>query len=324
MRRMIDPFALGKTQAINFVKKYEAENGPLRSLADIRLTRLQRVWRDDREDLFADILSDVCAGLADPEVAFAAIDMPSMSDNAQADALYGCLLATAFQAAISEPVEDRHSGTPFSLYNASQDNEDKLVDAGLKFYSPEDRLGFHSDGLITENGIHVPKYVSVYNLMIAYRKPGNFYFLPTQVWDEMDKFKKAFGVNRDVTFSMTPIVHSLDSGEIRATRSEPVTAPLFWQDGDDEAVFYNGEIDTGPKELIALAEDMRQSLLDNPRRITCPIRNRRMFIMANDKGFHARDIFADPVVGTKYTRSFLRYVSHDAHCVKSRLREFAA
>lgn len=324
MRRIIDPFVLGRVQAIDFVKKYEHEYGPLRSLADIRLARLQGVMRDDRADLFADILSDLGTALADPEVGFGAIDMPSLSDNAQADALYGCLLATALQAEISEPVEDRYSGTPFSLYNASQENEDKLVEAGLKFYSPEDRLGFHSDGLITENGIHVPKYVSVYNLMIAYRKPGNFYFLPTQVWDEKNKFKQAFGINRDVTFSMTPIVHALDTGEIRATRSEPVTAPLFWQDGDAETVFYNGEIDTGPKELIALADDMRQSLLDNPQRITCPIRNRRMFIMANDKGFHARDIFADPVVGTKYTRSFLRYVSHDAHLVKARSREFAA
>jgi len=323
MRNMIAPFVLEDASAIEFIHRYRAAASSLEGLADIRLPVMQQILRDD-DGLFAEMIEGVQSTLDDPEVSFAAIDMPSVSDNPQADALFGCILATAIQTAISEPVIDRHSGTPFSLYNASQDNEDKLVEAGLKFYSPEDRLGFHSDGLITEAGIHVPKYVSVYNLMIAYRQPGNFYFLPTAAWDGFEKFRDAFGINRDVTFSMTPIVHALGNGEVKASRSSPVTAPLFWQDGEAEAIFYNGEIDTGPQELIALADQMRQSLLDNPRRVACPIRNRRMFIMANDRGFHARDIFADPIDGTKYTRSFLRYVSQDAHCVKARLADRAA
>ncbi|MEM9786163.1 MAG: hypothetical protein AAF801_06645 [Pseudomonadota bacterium] len=324
MQKMIDPLFLEAAPATELIRRYTAASGPLDGLADIRLPVLQRVLHDDTDGLLTTVVSDAQSALEDPEVAFAAIDMPSVSDNPQTDALLGCLLATTIQTAISTPVIDRHSGTPFSLYNASQENEAKLVDAGLKFYSPEDRLGFHSDGLITEAGIHVPKFVSVYNLMIAYRQPGNFYFLPFAVWDELAKFRNAVGVNRDVTFSMTPIVHALDSGEIKASQSNPVTAPLFWQDGDAEAIFYNGEIDTGPKELIELADQMRQSLLDNPRRMACPIRNRRMFIMANDKGVHARDVFADPILGTKYTRSFLRYVSQDAHCVKAKVRDHAA
>lgn len=54
---------------------------------------------------------------------------------------------------------------------------------------------------------------------------------------------------------------------------------------------------------------MLASLSRNSIRISTPLRSRRLFILNNWLGAHARDIFEEPIEGVKYTRSFFRSMS---------------
>ncbi|WP_235033917.1 hypothetical protein [Pantoea sp. 18069] len=48
--------------------------------------------------------------------------------------------------------------------------------------------------------------------------------------------------------------------------------------------------------------------------ISTPLRPRRLFILNNWLGAHARDIFEEPLENVKYTRSFFRMMSKEAAC----------
>ncbi|WP_170337352.1 hypothetical protein [Ruegeria arenilitoris] len=317
MYSFISASAAGLAHTQEFARRYLTLTGEFTSLSHIEKSKVQEILNDDRDGLFAAQVEKIQAKLKDPEIGIAAVDIPTgIMDNAAADTLCACLAATAISSAIAEPTENERNATPFTLYNASQKNEDKLKEAGLKFYSPEERLGFHTDGQLRPEGVFVPDFISVYNVMIAYRQPGSFYYLPFELWREREEFREAFGVNQDVRFSLTPIVYAGQNGEIESSDGRVIKAPVFWSDGTKERVFFNGEVDVGSKVHIQLSRDMSRSLLDNPERIACPIRNRRLFIMSNSRGFHARDVFSDPIKGVPYTRSFIRFVSRAAQQVK--------
>jgi hypothetical protein len=56
------------------------------------------------------------------------------------------------------------------------------------------------------------------------------------------------------------------------------------------------------------------SLSTNKTCISTPLRPRRLFVLNNWLGAHARDIFKEPLENVKYTRSFFRMMSKEAAC----------
>lgn len=81
-------------------------------------------------------------------------------------------------------------------------------------------------------------------------------------------------------------------------------------------VFLNGEVVGSSsvqtwERLKHSVKGLTASLSSNSERLGAPIKGRRMFILNNTLGFHARDIFEESIPGTKYTRSFLRTVARE-------------
>jgi hypothetical protein len=322
----ISAISMERESILAFANVYRQKVRNFASLSDIKTSSVREALTSLKSDIFKPTIDQMKLALKNPKVGLCGVDIPhGLSENPQEDSALGCLASVALTTSIFNPIDDIRNQTPFTLYNASRDNEDQLKKVGVKYYSPEDRIGFHTDGFLKDGAVSVPKFIAIYNVMIAYRKPGNFYYLPLEMWEEKAMYQEAIGLNRDITFSMTPIVYGDKDGNISAIETSPVTAPMFWRNSEGQrAMFFNGDVEKGPKEVIDLVKSMKESLLDNPRRIACPIRNRRLFVMANDKGLHARDIFADPIDGVPYTRSFLRFVSQEAHLIKDAQPELIA
>jgi len=300
-----------------FCADLETSLHSVNSLSDINSSVQKASLKLKDHPFLAKIRDKAMVSLGDPEVGIVAIDIPSgLNDDRNRDALLGSMVATAIVSSISLTVPDHRNETPFTLYNASVENEEQLKAAGVRYYSPEDRLGFHTDGLVRDGEVLVPNFISIYNLLIAYRNPGNFYFLPFALWDEYEIFSKKLGIGREYRFSMTPIVYADRDGKIEAAAGRFLNSPIFFRtECNSSLMFFNGEVDEDDPELCKAINLMKSSMLDNTRRISIPFQNRRLFVMANKKGLHARVVFADPIPNVKFTRSFLRYVSADGECV---------
>jgi hypothetical protein len=312
-------FELDLNQTRAFCSLVEDRAHRVRTLADIDTVVAQAVFTLKDDPYITSFVKEISAPLEDPETAIAAVDIPENLDaDRNRDALLGCLIATALVLAVSPPIPDKRTGSPFTLYNASRHNESQLKQAGLRYYSPEDRIGFHSDGMVRDRAVLIPDHVAIYNLLVAYRRPGNFYFLPLALWKDRDLYSARLGIGRDYRFSMTPIVYADKSGRIESSMGRHLNAPIFSVGPDGrERLFFNGEVDAPTETVRRTLQEMTSSMLDNPHRISIPIRNRRLFIMANDKGLHARDIFAEPIESAPFTRSFLRFVSAQGSCISA-------
>lgn len=279
-----------------------------------------RGHRDAVDSLVADILVPVRDHLDDPARGFIGLDVPAgIADDPTTDALMGGFIAAAITSVFMTPALDVRNGTPFTVYTASAGNERALQDAGVAFHSPSGRLGFHTDGLLRDKAIHLPHLLALYNIVIAYNKPGCFYWAPFATWPAFDDWAERVGWNRRYRFVTTPIVYAgaLDAAsETTQPSTAPFTeAPVFWRDeaGQTRAVFLNGEVlgpvDGNPCGEARQIARLKDDIARHAHRLAIPQRQRRMFLMNNTAGFHARDLFDAPVPGARYTRSFMRSVS---------------
>ncbi|SDL94412.1 hypothetical protein SAMN05192555_1089 [Franzmannia pantelleriensis] len=265
-----------------------------------------------------DIHADISSALQDDSCGIAALDIPEgVSNDPTHDALVGAIVAQAIVNKFMSPAIDRKNHTPFTLYNASKEGEKKLKKSGLRFYSPEEKLGFHTDGRIDSPNVYIPERLSIYNLLIAYKKPGDFYWLPFALWGEFESFAESIGWNVPYKFELTPIVYSGRGGELERPTLSAVEAPIFFKEGPKKSMFYNGELadlDNGIDNR-SISMSLRESMQNNIFRYYVPQRARRVIIMNNSSGAHSRDIFNSPVAGTRYTRSFMRSISLEGMCV---------
>lgn len=266
-------------------------------------------------DAVADsIRSSVEGNLEDPSCGIVAIDVPEgVGDNVNEDAKYGAIIAVCMFARFMTPTIDSLNQTPFTLYSASLDNERQLQNAGVKFFSPSEKLGFHTDGRLDGPSVYIPKFIALYNLLIAYRRPGDFYWIPFNLWDDRDRHAERIGWNIPYKFALTPIVYS-NSEAISNKGPRIIEAPIFTKGVTGEMnVFMNGEVvglsSGDDNAATASAAAMKDSISRNGRRYCIPQRTRRILIMKNTAGFHARDILEEPIENTKHTRSFIRTIS---------------
>ncbi|SES36188.1 hypothetical protein SAMN04487958_1211 [Vreelandella subterranea] len=263
-------------------------------------------------NIIEDIYTDISTALHDTSCGIVALDIPQgVSSNPTQDTLLGAIIAQAIVNKFMSPAMDRRNNAPFTLYNASKEGESKLKEAGLKFYSPEEKLGFHTDGRIENSNVYIPDILSIYNLLIAYKKAGSFYWLPFTLWNEFETYAEAIGWNVTYKTELTPIVYPGKNGEVENLGQSLVKAPIFYDDGDNKCMFLNGEIikseiDIDKKRII---DDLKDSMQKNTRRYYIPQQPRRIILMKNSAGAHSRDIFNEYISGTRYTRSFMRSIS---------------
>lgn len=298
----------------NFIKTLQKKRIQPKSLDIFRNPNVLGEIDHLSSNLLEDIYTDIRKPLQDESCGIVALDIPQeITHNPTLDTLFGAIIAQTIVNRIMPPAIDRRNQTPFTLYNASKSNEDKLKKAGLKFYSPEEKLGFHTDGRIDSPDVYIPDFLSIYNLLIAYKETGNFYWIPFTLWNEFESHAEAIGWNKPYKFELTPIIYPGENGTVEALPKTTIEAPIFNKKKNHKSMFFNGQIigrnSHEDDDVLTISKSLTSSMQSNPVRYHVPQYPRRLMIMKNSTGAHSRDIFNSPLTGTRYTRSFMRSVS---------------
>lgn len=269
--------------------------------------------------IFPSLIKSINNNLSHPEKGICAIDIPSTDRlDATENAYWGVCLALALAYNVFRPARDRVNDTPYTIYAASHRNSEKLTKMGLPPISPETKLGFHTDGLLTEGRVAMPHNIMLYNIAIAYEQPGSFYWIPFSLWKDKNKYMDLLGIGEHYRISVTPSVYESNGNGARSALRQHVDTPIFV---DDQAMRYpmylNGIVTArsdGESFDKRIIEDMRRSLTKNRARFAIPQKTRRIVFARNIAGAHARDVFESPIHGATFTRILLRSV--DKRCVE--------
>lgn len=238
-------------------------------------------------------------------------EIPSGMDLTQ-DIVLSSSLFHLINSCLYNPAPEPKNGMPFTTFKSSANNPEKMRTAGVKFYTPDEKLGYHNDVFLQGDRYYIPKYVSLMNLFIGYDSPGNFYYVNQKIWTEFDNvFEK--GVGKTFKFRPTPVVYEshMDEDVAKSPADTWVDVNAFWFDRDGKKyAFSNGELKDND-DTTAVSE-LKRTLLENPEKVAIPQRVHQAMIFRNDVGFHSRDIFKDQQVFEGTTRLFLRAVSEDS------------
>lgn len=207
-----------------------------------------------------------------------------------------------------EPVMELKNALPYTAYKSSAKNIEDMKNAGIKFYSPEEKLGFHNDVFHFSGKYSIPKFVSLINLFIGYKDPGNFFYVHKEEWPEFDSlFNEAKG--KRFKFRPTPVVYESELKNA-AGLDRWSNVPAFWSNASGEKfAFCNGELKGWNGEDDEFVLRMKESLISCQKRINSQQTTFKAMLFRNDLGFHSRDIFQEQYVFSGTTRLFLRSVS---------------
>ncbi|MEL4073324.1 hypothetical protein WKW50_24660 [Ochrobactrum sp. GPK 3] len=303
---------LSASDVQNFANRYLERNGLLISLSDTRDTTLMFDLSARACEVFADTINEMKTHLECAETGIVAVDIPEVFDDATADATIGSLTAVALSQAITPNLPDRENKTPFSIFTASKDNSEKLDQIGIRGLSPVDVLEFHSDGSIADGLLSVPDYISLFNVFINYYDRGYFYWVPTRSITGFPEIVERAGFGKDYYFSLTPAVYNTTQSDLKVI-DRRAKAAIFSLAGDGTVTtFMNGTFE-GPCETSGVPGDIvsqiKTAISTNSIRYFVPQESRRLIMLNNANGFHARDIFERPMNGCQVTRAYLRSAS---------------
>jgi hypothetical protein len=269
--------------------------------------------------LFSDLLQAVNENLSDNTKGIAVVDIAESNDmNPTENSYWGVALALSLTQNIFHPSHDKINNTPYTIYAASHQNSDKLARMGLPRIAPEEKLGFHTDGLLGMQGIALPHHIMLYNIAIEYQQPGNFYWIPFSLWKDKKKYAELIGIGDRYKIAITPSVYQTGADELEIVSPRHVEVPIFVDSTAlDYPLYLNGTVanrSDGTDFDMQTIYDMKESLAENPVRFAVPQRTRRIIFARNVAGAHARDVFQHPSETASYTRIFMRSV--DRHCVE--------
>lgn len=215
-------------------------------------------------------------------------------------------------AAFYDPAPEQKNNQPYTTFKSSADSPEKMKAAGVRFYTPNEKLGYHNDVFYQDGAYSIPKYVSLINLFIGYHEPGHFYYIHQKIWEHFDDLYKR-GLGKKFKFRPTPIIHEshIQEDQAKSPLDNWVDVPAFWQGQDGQKfAFANGEL--RDNDSSTLVSELKNSLLHNKEKIAIPQKPHQVMIFRNDMGFHSRDIFEGQYVFEGVTRLFLRAVSKEA------------
>ncbi|MBO9111737.1 MULTISPECIES: hypothetical protein [Agrobacterium] len=309
-------FVLDREQLRHFCREVLEIDGELRSLGDTKDTQTLQHFSDEFAASFSDLIPEINARISDKMCGIAAVDVPPIYDDLTDDAIAGALVSVALTTVLMEPSKDVENHTPFTMFSASYESNKALNDAGLLHISPTDILDFHSDGRIHGKTLGVPRYISIYNTFINYRNCGNFYWVPASSIDNLQEHVEGIGFDDDFTFDLTPAIYGESGSKIGSVVERKVKTAIFSEDEDGSIItFMNGKFagkENADDDYTARLKAFQAAIARNPFRYAAEQKSRRMIVLNNSSGFHARDIFQDPILGHEETRNYLRSVSTDA------------
>ena len=265
------------------------------------------------EAIFFEEIRKIISLLNNPSIGIASLDIPESSLlNKNLNSIYGAAVVMGIFNKIGIPNIDPINQMPFAIHSASHSNAEQLDAKNLFHYTPEVKLGFHNDGLLSKNTIEIPKHIAIYNLYISYMRPGNFMWIPTASWVDADKYHQISKTeNINVKIKLTPSYYLDNVGNLKNSVSDLIEAPISTFNENGEYMFFlNGQVllEDNLQKSVDFVQEIRNSLQNNPEIIRIPQKERRAFFITNTKGFHARDVFQDPIDGVDLTRVFLRMV----------------
>jgi hypothetical protein len=283
------------------------------SLQIFKDTELVKRIAEIGKDLFHPLISAIAAEINDPDAGICVLDIPTFDKiTPEKDAFLGIVTTFSIIWNLITPSIDSANATPFTVYTASKSNGQKLDEANLSQNVPEVKLGFHNDGHIAEGNVLVPNIIAIYNILIAYQKPGKFHWVPFSQWQEMQKFADLFGVGKKYKFKIVPNVYATIEEKLDVRGPSEIIAPIFTKKRNGELMlFMNGEIDAeenGSKVKNTLVRDLKNSINVNPMRFSVEQKVKRLILLGNTLGCHARDIFEEPLDDSQLTRAFVRSV----------------
>lgn len=270
-------------------------------------------------DMFVNLLDQVRAALNDPELGIAVVDLPeSASHTATENAFWGVALSLSLSANLFSLGQDRINHTPYTVYAASYRKSQDLAALGLPSLAPETKLGFHTDGVLRGDRVSMPLNVMLYNISIEYCNPGSFYWVPFATWSDRGMYARRIGVNRIYRIKVAPSVYEDGGGRLELVSPKFVEVPIFVSmDGFQDTLYLNGDVVSAVDGIdfdLSVIEELRSSLAANKVRYCVPQKARRLILIRNTLGAHARDIFQEPNLGAPYTRIFMRSV--DRSCLE--------
>ncbi|MUO80772.1 hypothetical protein GOZ80_11460 [Agrobacterium vitis] len=309
-------FALDKEKVRQFCHDVLEVDGELRSLGDTREASVLEQLSSELKTAFSGTTAQIETRIADKTCGIAAIDIPPIYEDVTDDAIAGALVSIALTSTLIEPSKDIENLTPFTMFSASYESNKALNEAGLLNISPTDILDFHSDGLIRGKSLGVPRYIAIYNTFINYRKCGSFYWVPISAIDNLSEHVDRIGFDDDFTFELTPAIYGENGSKIDNVVERKVKTAIF-SEGEDGSIitFMNGKFagkEGAGTDYANRLKSFQTAIAQNPFRYAAEQRSRRLIVLNNMSGFHARDIFEDPILGHEETRNYLRSVSVEA------------
>jgi hypothetical protein len=277
--------------------------------------------------LFPEEINAIQLAIDDVHRGVIALDIPtSKCFSIDIDAFWGCAVALAITRNLFVPQQDTVNGTPFTVYAASYEKSQKLTAAGLPPIAAEEMLGFHVDGTLHGDhadrsvmGVAIPTYLMLYNVSIAYQKPGSFHWLPFSAWRDMEHFAERFGIGKKYRIRLTPSVYETPTGTMENKFPPTINAPLFFRNPQGVLSLYlNGCVvldgpDDGLAPSSATLDELITSLMHSSGRVSIPQRARRAIFACNLSGAHARDVFESPFPDAPFGRIFLRSTDSNTH-----------
>jgi len=303
-----------------FCENQLVRNGAIIPLAATSDSNLMADLAGSAGEYFSEDIASATDLISDRDIGIAGMDIPIIYDDPTKDAICGALVAVSISQHIMPSLLDKENKTPFSMFNASPENNAALAKAGMKNISPTDILDFHSDGSVLNDILAVPDYISIYNVFINYNQRGSFYWVPSSSISNLNSYIKEFGYEQEYLFDLTPTVYSEKGSEIKSIVARRARTSIFQKNSRDEVItFMNGSFlgkatDIGGHLSERLAE-FQHEISTNGSRYAVPQESRRMVLLNNASGFHARDIFEDPIDGYPITRCYLRSASASGRVV---------
>lgn len=266
-------------------------------------------------ELFKDYIEISKVELGNIDISISALDIPSDPNfSVEKNFILGLACFIAIFSNITSPI-CHEKNTPFRVHKAKHSNVKDMNAMGIKLLGLEDKLGFHNDGVIENNKVTIPKYIALFNSFIGYKNAGDFYWVPAKSLEtklNSDNLKDFFG--KKAVIKLTPTVYENTNGSFTKSGPSHVLAPLIWNNQNNEKRFFlNGDVleDNNNNEVVKSFSLLRESIDNSEECIKIPQRERRAIFLNNISGFHARDIFADPILDLDLSRVFIRSVSKE-------------
>lgn len=264
--------------------------------------------------IFDDVTQNTRLHASDPDVGIAGIDIPEIYEDPTLDAITGAHLAVALSQFMLPAVLEKHNRTPFSMFNASAEHNETLDRLGMKGISPTDLLDYHSDGTISDDVLSVPNFISLYNIFINYQRRGSFYWVPTSAINDLERHVERIGFDDNYLFDLTPSVYSDEGSQRASVSAHRARTAIFRRHEGRIVTFLNGDFAGNEKTegrcaSLTRLNDFKTAIRETRSKFAVAQESRRLVILNNAAGFHARDVFEDPIDGYAYTRSYLRSVS---------------